>query len=77
MVTSGVIQLGCAACVDETMSSQDSTPGDGVKVRGPFGAARAGSDTDGAALWARAPNGAKAITVPAAAPSHRIVEGSR
>src|SRR6202044_3760224 len=67
-VTSGVIQLGCAACVAETMLSQDSTAGGGLKVRGPFdGDARAGRDIDGSALWARAPNGARAIAVPAAA----------
>ena len=75
-VTSGVIQFGCAACVAETMSSQDSTAGGGLKVRGPFdGGARAGSDTDGSALWACARNGARAIAAPAAAPSHRIVSG--
>ena len=64
-VTSGVIQFGCAACVAETMSSQDSTPGGGgLKVKGPFGAARAGSANDGSVFCACAPNGASAIAAP-------------
>ena len=42
-VTSGVIQLGCAAWVAETMSSQEP--------KGPFaGGARAGGDNGGCAF---------------------------
>jgi hypothetical protein len=60
------------------MSSQDSTAGGGLKVRGPLaGGARAGSANDDSAFWACAPNGASPITAPAAAPSHRLFSGSR
>ena len=50
-VTSGVIQFGCAAWVAETMSSQETTGGEGLKYRGPFaGGARTGSGNGGCAF---------------------------
>ena len=76
-VTSGVIQLGCAFWVAETMSSQEAMkdvaePG----YRYPFAAgALRGIEYGDWASPACAQTGASDIAAPAAAPNHRILKG--